>query len=287
MRYGGRTVALPWGIDIRVPYYRKDYFAEAGVEPPKTWEELAAAAKALTTGGRYGIVSAGDTLGTHHLYVLILNNGGALFTPDGKVDLMNERNVEALTFFSDLVKAGAVHPASAGYTGDDALKAFSQGTAAMFITNPGFETRAPEIADKIGILEPLTAPHGDKGTVAWVNNIMLYEQSDHKDEAKTFLTWWSEHLLPLWTEGHLTQLPVRRSIADDPYFTGNANLNFILQNWVPVGKGTGFPVEGIFPALNEVEGEGVMQTLVQDLLQGKDVTESMERAEERLKTIVE
>ena len=157
----------------------------------------------------------------------------------------------------------------------------------MFITNPGFETRAPEIADKIGILEPLTAPHGDKGTVAWVNNIMLYEQSDHKEEAKTFLTWWSEHLLPLWTEGHLTQLPVRQSIADNPYFTGNANLNFILQNWVPVGKSTGFPVGGIFPALNEVEGEGVMQTLVQDLLQGKDVTESMEQAEERLKTIVE
>lgn len=286
LRYDDRYVALPWAIDIRIPYYRKDLFAEAGVEPPTNWEEFAAAAKALTSGDRYGFVSAGDTLGTHHMYFFILNNGGGLFTPDRQVNLMEDRNVEALTFFSDLVKAGTVHPASAGYVGDDGVKAFTQGTAAMFITNPGFENRAPEIADKIGILAPLTGPHGDKGTIAWVNNIMLYTQSENKDAAKTFLTWWSENLLPLWTEGNLTQLPVRRSIADDAYFVDNPNLNFILQNWVPVAKTTGTHAEGIFPALNEVEGEGVMQTLVQDLLQGKDVVESMKKAEERMRQIV-
>jgi multiple sugar transport system substrate-binding protein len=286
LRYDEHYVALPWAIDIRIPYYRKDLFAAAGVEPPKTWEEFAAAAKALTKGDQYGFVSTGDTLGTHHMYFFMLNNGGGLFTADRQVDLMNERNVEALQFFSDLVKAKSVHPASAGYVSDDAVKVFSQGKAAMFITNPGFETRAPEIAEKIGILEPLTAPHGDKGTISWVNNIMLYTQSKHAEEAKTFLSWWSENLTPLWTEGHLTQLPVRQSIADDPYFANNPTLSAILKNWVPVGKTTGTHADGIFPILNEVEGEGVMQTLVQDLLQGKDVMESMKKAETRMKTIV-
>lgn len=286
LRFDDHQVALPWAIDIRIPYYRKDLFEAAGVEPPTTWEELAAAAKALTSGDQYGIVSAGDTLGTHHMYFFILSNGGGLFTPERKVDLMSERNVEALTFFSDLVKAGVVHPASAGYVGDDAVKAFTQGDAAIFITNPGFETRAPDIADKIGILEPLAGPHGDTGTIAWVNNIMLYTQSEHPDEAKTFLNWWSENLTPLWTEGHLTQLPVRKSIAADPYFTENPNLSLIIEKWVPVARTTGTHFEGIFPALNEVEGEGVMQTLVQDLLQGKDVNESMQKAEERMIQIV-
>jgi multiple sugar transport system substrate-binding protein len=286
LRYDDHQVALPWAIDIRIPYYRKDLFEAAGVEPPTTWEELAAAATALTSGDQYGIVSTGDTLGTHHMYFFILSNGGGLFTPERKVNLMDERNVEALTFFSDLVKAGVVHPASAGYVGDDAVKAFSQGAAAMFITNPGFETRVPDIADKIGILAPLKGPHGDTGTIAWVNNIMLYTQSEHPEEAKIFLNWWLENLTPLWTEGHLSQLPVRKSIADDPYFTDNPNLKQIIDQWVPVAKTTGTHYEGIFPALNEVEGEGVMQTLVQDLLQGKDVNESMKKAEERMLEIV-
>ena len=286
LRFNEEQVALPWAIDIRIPYYRKDLFEAAGVEPPTTWEELRAAAEALTTGDQYGIVSAGDTLGTHHMYFFILGNGGGLFTEDRQVNLMDERNVEALTFFSELVQAGVVHPASAGYVSDDAVKAFSQGQAAMFITNPGFEKRVPEIADQIGILAPIAGPHGDTGTVAWVNNIMLYTQSEYPEEAKTFLTWWSENLLPLWTEGNLTQLPVRQSFAEDPFFTEDPNLNQILEQWVPVGKSTGTHFEGIFPALNEVEGEGVMQTLVQDLLQGKDVTESMQKADERMRQIV-
>ena len=95
------------------------------------------------------------------------------------------------------------------------------------------------------------------------------------------------HLLPLWTEGHVTQIPVRQSIADDPFLAENANMSFIIENWVPIGKGTGALAEGIFPVLNEVEGEGVLQTLAQDLLQGMGVQEAMEKADAQLKSIVE
>lgn len=287
MRYDDHYVAMPWAIDIRIPYYRKDIFEEAGVEVPTTWEEFAAAAEALTTGDRYGFVSAGaENMGSHNFYVFLLNNGGALFTEDGAPNLMDERNLEAAQFFSDLVTAGSVHPASVGYVADDALKAFSQGTAAMIINNPGMWERFPEISDQIGILPPLTAPHGDVGTIQWVNNVMMYEQSENKDAVRAFMKWWSENGLALWTEGHVTQLPVRQSIADDAYFAENERLKYILDEWVPVAKTTGHPVEGIFPALNEVEGEGVMQTLAQDILQGKDAVESMEKANERFEEIV-
>jgi multiple sugar transport system substrate-binding protein len=56
---------------------------------------------------------------------------------------------------------------------------------------------------------------------------------------------------------------------------------------VPVGKSTGAQAEGIFPVLNEVEGEGVLQTLAQDLLQGQPVQDAMQKANERLVAIVE
>ena len=47
LKYDGHYVALPWAIDIRVWYYRKDLFEEANVQPPTTWQEFKAAAQAL------------------------------------------------------------------------------------------------------------------------------------------------------------------------------------------------------------------------------------------------
>lgn len=288
MRYDDHYVALPWGIDIRILYYRKDILEEVGVEPPTTWEEFKSVAEAVTTEDRYGFVTAGaENTASHNIYSFILNNGGALFTPEGDVNLMDERNVEAIQLLADMVQAGSIHPASVGYVGDQADEAFAQGSAAMIMDGPGLWNQVPDLADQIGILNPLVAPHGDTGTISWVNNVMMYEQAENKDAAMEFLAWWSANQGPLWTDGNTGQLPVRQSVADLPYFTEDENLSFILNEWVPVGKTTGHPVEGIFPVLNEVEGEGVMQTLGQDILQGKDVMESMETAHERLQSIVE
>jgi multiple sugar transport system substrate-binding protein len=289
LRYDNHYVALPWAIDIRVWYYRKDLLDQAHVQPPANWQEFKAAAQALTNdkAGQYGLVACGDTLGSHWLYTLILNNGGGLFTPDRKPDLGSERNLEALRFLSDLVQSRVVNPASAGYKDDDAVSGFSQGTGALTLFAPGLSGRLPKIADKIGILKPLIGLHGDQGTIFWVNNLMLYKQGKHPAEAKAFLEWWSEHEKDLWTKGHVTQLPVRKSFAADPYFQGNAETKFILENYVPVGKTTATHATEIFPKLNEVEGEGVMQTLMQNLLQGKDVNSSVRAASDRLKSIME
>lgn len=289
LKYDDHYVALPWAIDIRVWYYRKDLFEQANIQPPTSWEEIKAAAKTLTKPDKdqYGMVTAGDTLGAHLLLALILNNGGGLFTKDRALDVGSERNLEAMRYLGDLAQSRYIYPASAGYSGDDAISAFSQGKGVLFLNNPGISARLPKLADKIGILKPPTGPHGDQGTIFWVNNIMLYKQSKHQAEAKIFLKWWSENQKELWTKGLLTQLPTRKSFAADPFFQGNAETKFILDTYVPIAKTTATHATGIFPKLNDVEGEGVLQTLAQTLLQGKDVDASVKTAAERLKSIME
>ncbi|MBV8142083.1 MAG: sugar ABC transporter substrate-binding protein [Verrucomicrobia bacterium] len=289
LKYKDHYVALPWAIDIRVWYYRKDLLEQAHVQPPTTWQELKAAAQTLTDAkaNRYGFVACGDTLGSQWLFTLILNNGGGLFTKDQKADLSSARNVEALQFLADLVRNHDVNPASAGYHDDDEVSAFTQGNGAIILHAPGLSRRLPKISDKMGVLKPLVGPHGDQGTIYWVNNVMLYKQGKHPTEAKEFLEWWSEHEKDLWTKGHVTQLPVRKSFAADPYIAGNAETSFIIENYVPVAKTTATHATEIFPKLNDVEGEGVMQTLTQNLLQGKDVEASVKEASARLKSILE
>ncbi len=287
LQYDGHTVALPWAIDIRLPWYRADLFEAAGVEPPTNWEEFRAAAKALTTGDQYGFVTGGaDNSGMHLMFVLMFNNGGGLFNESGELDVMNPRNVEALTFLSDMVADGSVHPGSAGFSNDDARKAFGVGNAAIMFDNPGHPNRYPEQIDNIALLSPLEGPHGDKGTISWVNNVMIYKQTENPEATKQFLLWWSENQKALWTEGNNTQIPARASIAADPYFQDNPLTKMIIDEYIPVGKSTGALGSGISPVLNDIEGEGVMFTLAQDILQGKDVVESLQKAEATLKSLV-
>jgi multiple sugar transport system substrate-binding protein len=56
---------------------------------------------------------------------------------------------------------------------------------------------------------------------------------------------------------------------------------------VPIAKTTATHATGIFPKLNDVEGEGALQTLSQSLLQGKDVDGSVKTAADRLRSIME
>jgi multiple sugar transport system substrate-binding protein len=286
LQYDGHFMAIPWQIDIRVPWIRTDFLEETGLPMPTNWTELDAVLEAMTTGDRYGIVGANDTGGSHYLFMLMFNNDGGLFTPDRQLDVMNERNVEALQYFGNWVAQGWMHPGSAGFTGDDATRAFGQGFAGVRVQNPNYPATLPDLVDVLAPMDVLESPNGTTGTISWVNNIMLYEQAENPEAASTFIKWWSKNQLPLWTAGHMSQLPVRQSFASDPYFQENASVTKVLNEWVPVGKGTAEKAEGIFPVLNEVEGEGVLQTLTQDLLQGKDVMESMTTAEARLQDIV-
>lgn len=284
MYYNGHYIALPWGIDIRIPFYRKDLFEQAGVAPPTTLEELRAALKALTRGEQYGIAFAGASpLGWQSIVSLMYMFGGGFFTADNQLDVMNERNIEGLTFVADLIKDGVVHPGSAGFQDADLSRAFGTGSAAVMFFSPSAEERVPEIKDQVGILSPMTGPHGDKATLMFANNLMIYKQTRNPDATKTFLKWWSENSLPIWTEGHAGNLPARRSIAADPYFQENPFIKPIIDEWVPVGRLTGNHSTGTFPALADIDAGGMLNTLATDLLQGRDVTETLQKLETTLK----
>jgi multiple sugar transport system substrate-binding protein len=288
LKAGGHYVALPWAIDIRVMFARKDMLAAANVGMPQTWADFRAAAKTLTKDGKYGFVGSGDTGGSHYLYALMLNNGGGLFTEKAALSVNTPRNIEALTFLSDLVRDGSIAPASAGYDSDGRRRAFLQGQAAFIIDGPGFADSAPAgVKELIALVPPLAGPHGDKGTIAWVNNIMIYQQTKVPEQTKTFLKWWSKNQLLAWTEGHSRNIPARKSIAANAYFTADPIRKAVIETYLPVGKGTGFAAPAIFPALNAIEGDGVMQSLAQEILQGKDVAPALARAEPKLKEIVQ
>jgi multiple sugar transport system substrate-binding protein len=209
----------------------------------------------------------------------MFNNGGGAFTPDGKVDMMFDRNVETMQYLSDLVKSGAIDPAGAGFKKDDALKAFAQGDAAFMINTPGLKDELPNLKDKIGIMSPLKGPHGETGTINWINNIMLYKDSKHPEEAKIFLKWWSQNNKDLFVKGKVGQFPVRKSFLSDPSVASDADKKMIIEQWLPIAKTTASRNSSIFPELAQVEDQGVMQAAVQKLMLKKDPKDILSEAQ--------
>ena len=78
--WGGRAYGVPAQTTPELLFYRKDMFAEAGLEPPATTDDLLAAAKQLhdPVHGRYGIAwnaARGTALG--HTFLMTLADFGA------------------------------------------------------------------------------------------------------------------------------------------------------------------------------------------------------------------
>jgi len=128
--YDGVWYCPPKDFSTLALVYNKAALEAAGVEPPTTMEELAAAAEALTTDDQVGL-SIGPSL--DRAGVFMLAEGGYIVNDDGtEMTLDSDANRTALQYLADLFAGGyADTPANleAGWTGE----AFGQEKAAMVI----------------------------------------------------------------------------------------------------------------------------------------------------------
>ncbi|UCR90221.1 sugar ABC transporter substrate-binding protein [Mycetocola spongiae] len=106
--------------------------AEAGLEAPKTWDELKSTAAALTSGDRYGIAfsSIATYEGSWQFLPLLWTNGGS------EDDLTSPEAAEALALQVDLVNAGSASKSVVNWSQSDVKDQFAAGKAAMMINGP-------------------------------------------------------------------------------------------------------------------------------------------------------
>ena len=68
---------------------------------------------------------------------MLINNGGGIFDPDGKVDVVTDRNLETVNFIAELAKAGAIDPAAVSYTTDNLQTQWKSNKIAIGVYNAG------------------------------------------------------------------------------------------------------------------------------------------------------
>jgi multiple sugar transport system substrate-binding protein len=131
-RYQGQTYGIAPGVNGLALYYNTDVFTRAGLQPPKTWNELKDDAKKLTAGPRYGLAfsAVGNEEGSFQFEPFFWTAGADLKQLD------SPQAVAALTLWKDLVGSGAASKSVVTWTQADVNDQFLAGNAAMMVNGP-------------------------------------------------------------------------------------------------------------------------------------------------------
>lgn len=228
-QFEGRQLAVPLSNQFRVLWYRNDLAKAKNVKAPTNWDELLNWAKTFTGDNKYGIALAGGVNYSTCFMVLqfFRQGGGGILDEDGKVMIDSAANKTALEYMAELYQYSP--PGSANYGEADLLKNLQTGTAAA-IYYPGrvlqrMTTNAPELMPNINAtIPPYSAKrftsNGPRGTV-------IFADARSPDAAAEWALESSfgreSHIDWLLTAPGMF-LPVRKSVAADPRFTGSPLL---------------------------------------------------------------
>lgn len=128
----GKLYGIPFGSNCLSLYYNKDMLDAAGVEVPTTWDELRAAAKALTTDKVYGLAfcSLQNEEGTFNFMPWLWSTGADSYHID------SEEGIKALDFVGSLFADGSMSKEAINWTQGDTMNQFISGNCAMMINGP-------------------------------------------------------------------------------------------------------------------------------------------------------
>jgi multiple sugar transport system substrate-binding protein len=307
-RVDGRQYGLVHAAGTSLLIYRKDLANKLNLAAPKTWADLIANAKALTTPGMYGITLPGDNLFINILLgELIASNGGVLFDKSNRPQVTSQQMIETLEFLKALTRY-----APPGWEGHGYRETFTNlygQKAAMMFQGYGrgaslIEQNAPKEMANAEHFDVWVKPYGPSGraAVAQVDEEpwMLFKGARNTREAVEFLKFFyqKENYLEYIQTVPIHFFPITKSMrgerdyqstpmiqrwkgwldAQEYYLSRDLGRPTLVVDWADMNSK---------PYLMEVLGSGILRDMVMDvLLESKAPREATARAQKRLEELL-
>lgn len=164
-RIDGRVYDIPYSLNMfSVLFYRQDLLKAAGVAPPRNWDEMRAAAKALNKDDINGFIfPAGQNRMTSlYLASLMWSAGGTFFDKNLNVTFNNPGTVAALRLLKDLAPLSPKGIVSYSYS--DMTNVYLTGKVALDVYAPRLIATAyanlPAMAAQTGAAPNPVGPAG-------------------------------------------------------------------------------------------------------------------------------
>jgi multiple sugar transport system substrate-binding protein len=290
--YKGTRFTLPYQTNSLALLYNKQFFREAGLSPPKTWDELVEAARRLTvdrnedgTPERHGLMlPLGHREWTVWIWETFLwQAGGELLTADQRnAAFHGEAGREALQLWVDLVythRAARLSVPEEGWN----VTPFINGEVAMQITGPWYLSQLHAADDLEFGVTPLPCYEQCATNIGGENLYILQTTPEREAAAWTLATYLVEPRVQRERLQTIHQFPSRRSVAESDWMADYLRSRLPLRTFYEVLEhGRMRPsIPGYF-AVSQALGHELERALRGD----KPVADALRDAADRAETIL-
>jgi multiple sugar transport system substrate-binding protein len=226
---GGTSYGVPWYVETRLVYYRKDLAAKAGITTlPTDWAGLKAMAKAMQTkaGAKWGIdLQPGGQGSWQSVLPFAWSNGAEVATTDqAKYTFDTPETLEAVkywqSYFTDKIAAKQLPLNSRA-------PSFVDGSVPMFISGPWEMSGLNELGkagfeDKYGVM--MMPKQKTATSFVGGSDLAVFKNSKNRDSAWKFVQWLSDPKTQVKFFALSTDLPSVKSAWTDPALSKDAKL---------------------------------------------------------------
>ncbi|XGV98018.1 MAG: ABC transporter substrate-binding protein [Leptolyngbya sp. BL-A-14] len=224
-KYQNRLYRLPVRSDAGVLYYRKDLLEKAGVEPPKTFEDIVKISKTIQQQGsaRWGYIWQGQQYeGSAAMFVEVLQGfGGFWVNPETlEVGLDRPEAIEAVKFLRNTVTEGISPPGVTNYIEEDTRQIFQSGQA-VFLRSwpyvwPLANADTSPVKGKIAIMPLVGTPGHPGGSCLGGWGLGISKTSKHPKEALTAIRYLTSAGAQKRFIKEAGYVPSRKALFNDP-----------------------------------------------------------------------
>jgi multiple sugar transport system substrate-binding protein len=225
----GEVYGMPWYVDTRLLFYRRDLLQAAGFAAPpqdwREWERMLAAVKEHVGADRYSILFPTNEF--EPLLALALQQDDPLLRDGGRFGNFESAGFRrALAFYLEAFRRGWT-PASTGADVANVWNEFGRGYFSFYISGPWnigeFGRRLPHDQQANWMTAPLPGPHGPGASIAGGSSLVLFRSSRAKETAWQLIEYLSQPEIQQQFHALTGDLPPRRtswsggSLPADPY----------------------------------------------------------------------
>ena len=232
----GKIYYLPKTNNINGFWINTEMFADAGLEPPTTWDEVFSDIEALTDtdNGVYGFVIRGGGSSASEFMTLMYSYSGieSIFDENGKITVNDPKHLEFMQKIKDIYGVyTAESDITAGYK--ELVAAFDSGSAAIIYHNLGsYNTHLEAFGsnDKFLFVPYPTGANGNytydgSGTTGYV----MFNSCEHPDEAWKWIEFLMSHEGNSYWNEQVGQIPINSECLEDEWVQNSPHILTALE----------------------------------------------------------
>ena len=218
----GELLGIPWYVDTRLLFYRKDLLREAGVQrPPRTWaewEQAMAAVKAHVGPDRYAILMPLNEF-EQQLSFALQQDDPLLRDHGTRGNFQSPGFRRALAFYANMFEQGWA-PKMSETQISNVWDEFFNGFYAFYLSGPWnireFRKRQPPGLEGQWGTMPLPGPDGPGAGIAGGTSLVIFRDSPRQQQAWKLIEFLSRPDIQQRFHAMIGDLPPRRSTWEHP-----------------------------------------------------------------------